>query len=873
MSNVQLKTYQKETLKSLKTYLTQARFMGAKAAYDAHTKPNVINRMSYQALPTPQENVPYVCLRLPTGGGKTLLSAHSVRIASETYLERDFPLVLWLVPSNTIRQQTLETLKTAGNPNYETLRTAFDGQFMVLDITDFEQLRPQDISGKAVIVVGTVQAIKTEESNTDSRKVYAHNESLESHFGKIPAGFTSYDKTAEGADTGKTRYSFVNLMRMHRPLVLVDEAHNNATKLGFEVFQRINAACVIEFTATPASNSNILHRVSAMELKKEEMIKLPIVLTEHQTWEAAVRDSILTRKRLEALCQQEDRYIRPIVLFQAENQGQENTWQVLKKHLISNENILENKIAIVTGEQRELDGINLLDPACPIDFIITVQALKEGWDCSFAYVFCSLASIHSAKDVEQILGRVLRMPYAKRRSHEDLNCAYAHVSSTSWPNALKQLYDRLVDKMGFEEEEVDNSIETRQPSLNLSDHASFNGAFRTPEPMVLQLRENADMGCFSEADRQAFIIEETDGGIVAKVVGTLSTEAQEKLVKCVSLENQAAAKITLQVQQATLQRAVAPVNRGEKFVIPQLCLRIDGELEVPDDGVFLYAGNWQLTGHAELTKNEFSLQTDGTTFAIDIEDGKLRHQFVAQTKQLDLDLVDTGWTVNHLSQWLDKRLRQDDIPQPQMLEFIRRTIIWLESKRNIPLTALTRARFILHKVLDSKIRQLRQQAKKSGYQLLLFAPEARPEVSVEKSISFESKSYYPQRFYRGALHPQKHFYAEIGEMNGEEIECAKAIEMHPKIKYWVRNLERDPCAFRLPTSTDYFYPDFVAILNDERVLVVEYKGEHLRNADTAEKENIGTVWANKSNGKGLFLMAWTIENGMNLQQQIATIIG
>ena len=284
---------------------------------------------------------------------------------------------------------------------------------MVLDITDFEQIRPHDLSGKAVIVVGTVQTIKTEESNTDSRKVYAHNENLEPHFGKIPAGFTGYDTIAAGADAGKTRFSFVNLLRMHRPLVLVDEAHNNATKLGFEVFERINAACIIEFTATPAGNSNILHRVSAMELKKEEMIKLPIVLTEHQTWEAAVRDSILTRQRLETLCQQEDRYIRPIVLFQAENQGQENTWQVLKEHLINNENIPENKIAVVTGEQRELDGINLFDPACPIDFIITVQALKEGWDCSFAYVFCSLASIHSAKDVEQILGRVLRMPYAK----------------------------------------------------------------------------------------------------------------------------------------------------------------------------------------------------------------------------------------------------------------------------------------------------------------------------------------------------------------------------------------------------------------------------------------------------------------------------
>ena len=435
-----------------------------------------------------------------------------------------------------------------------------------------------------------------------------------------------------------------------------------------------------------------------------------------------------------------------------------------------------------------------------------------------------------------------------------------------------QLHDRLVDKMGFEEEEIDSSIETRQPSLNLGDNAGFDGAFRAPEPAVLHLKEKADISGFTAEDRQAFVIEETAGGIVAKVVGALSSEAQDKLVACVARENRAVAKVNLQVQQATLHRAIAPVNRGEKFIVPQLCLRIDGELELPDESAFLYAANWRATGHAELTENEFSLQDDGVTFAIDIEDGHIRHHFVAHANQFNLDLVDTGWTVNHLSQWLDKRLRQTDITQPQMLEFIRRTIVWLEGARKIPLTALARGRFILQKVLESKIRQLRQQAKAFGYQLLRSAPEAKPEVSFENSISFEPDSYYPPRLYRGAFSPRKHFYPMIGEMNGEEIECAKVIEMHPKVKFWVRNLERDQCAFRLPTSTDYFYPDFIAMLDDGRIMVVEYKGEQLRNEDTAEKDNIGKVWASKSNGKGLFLIAWKAEKGMNLQQQIAAII-
>lgn len=98
---------------------------------------------------------------------------------------------------------------------------------------------------------------------------------------------------------------------------------------------------------------------------------------------------------------------------------------MIKKYLVEQENIDESKIAIATGDQRELDGIDIFDPKCPIEYVITVEALKEGWDCSFAYVFCSFAQRHSTKDIEQLLGRVLRMPYAKTREQEELNKAYA----------------------------------------------------------------------------------------------------------------------------------------------------------------------------------------------------------------------------------------------------------------------------------------------------------------------------------------------------------------------------------------------------------------------------------------------------------------
>src|ERR1039457_3115222 len=120
-----LKKYQTETLDVLQKYLEAARTVGAKPAFDDMDKPGVRDPCAYRPLEG-LETVPYVCLRLPTGGGKTLLSAHTVKIAADAYLERDFPIVLWLVPTNTIRAQTLETLKRPGNPNYEALREAFD---------------------------------------------------------------------------------------------------------------------------------------------------------------------------------------------------------------------------------------------------------------------------------------------------------------------------------------------------------------------------------------------------------------------------------------------------------------------------------------------------------------------------------------------------------------------------------------------------------------------------------------------------------------------------------------------------------------------------------------------------------------------------
>lgn len=173
-------------------------------------------------------------------------------------------------------------------------------------------------------------------------------------------------------------------------MVIMDEAHNARTSLTFEALKRVFPSCIVELTATPDTSrrtgSNVLHHVSAVELKAEDMIKLPIVLTVHlEGWERAVGDALRTRKRLLELAAGESEFVRPILLIQAENKDKPANVEAVKKYLIENEHVQEGQIASATGEQRGLDKINLFDRACPIDIVITVQALKEGWDCSFAY--------------------------------------------------------------------------------------------------------------------------------------------------------------------------------------------------------------------------------------------------------------------------------------------------------------------------------------------------------------------------------------------------------------------------------------------------------------------------------------------------------
>ncbi len=852
-----LKKYQTDTLTLLRQFLEEARFGNHAAAFETHRTQSARLAMPIPYRPLEKlESTPYICLRLPTGGGKTFLSAHTISVAAQAYMEQDTPLVLWLVPTNTIRQQTLETLKNPRHPNREAIAQVFGSQVLVLDIADFTQIRPQDIKGKAVIVVGTMQTLRVDK--TEGRKVYAHHEALEPHFVNIPKTLEGLEKIEEGADKGTIKYSFRNLLALHSPLVIVDEAHNSTSPLSVEVMQRINPACIVEFTATPAGNSNILHSVSASELKSEQMIKLPIVLTEHQTWQEAITASVQTREKLLTLAKQEREYIRPIVLFQAEDKGHEITYEIVLNYLMEQEKIPRERIAIATGNQRELDGVNLFDPNNKVDFVITVEALKEGWDCSFAYVFCSVATVHSKKDIEQILGRVLRMPYATKRVQDELNRAYAHVSEDSWKNAVPELQDRMIS-MGFEAQEAQQAI-LPQPSLFPEDNTG-QLTLRQPEIKVV-LSAKPDLSKFTvEELSQVTTNQVADGEVEYKITGTISPEFAEKLILAAPKKDRDIVEKTIAVQQ--LQMPKTPSQRGEPFTVPQLCMFVDGQWEVATKSWFLDPRDWNLlTYPAELTEIEFNIREEADTWLIDVQGKHLTTKFLGTETLFDLSDSPTNWTVNSLSQDLERKVRQDYLRPEVLLEFLRKTIVYLNESRKIPLSDLVRARFILEKALRDKVKACYADAMAKGYQTSLFGPQAAVETNYEYGFSYPTDPFqYPAHwYYKGRYIWNKNYYPLVGELDSapddEEFLCAQAIDRNMAVKCWVRNLSKSDTSFKLPTSTDYFYPDFVALLNDGRILVIEYKGKpYETNDDSKEKMNIGELWESKSKGKGLFLMA------------------
>ncbi len=863
---LQLKGYQEKTLESLRIYLRACdTLQDANLAFYQTTSQLWERGIPYRPIKEPSDlaDIPYVCLRLPTGGGKTLLACHAVGVANKEYLKKENSLVLWLVPSNTIREQTLGALRDTSH-HYRQALDAGLGRVTVMDVAEALYLQAGILLGSTVIVVATLQAFRVEDR--EGRKAYESSGALQHHFDGLPSLILD---NLDRAESGVIPYSLANLMRIHRPLVIVDEAHNARTELSFDTLARFRPSAIIEFTATPDSSknpSNVLHSVSAAELKAENMIKLPIRLETRTDWQSLLSDAIAERIDLEKKAEVERHksgdYIRPIMLIQAQprRHGRETlTVDVIERALVDDHRIPENQTARATGEDRGLEGIDLKEEKCEIRYIITVQALREGWDCPFAYVLCSVAEQRSLGAVEQILGRVLRLPYCTKKDDGDLNKAFAFVASPNFVEAAQNLVDALVEN-GFNRQEAEDFIKPIEPRESL---LPLQPGQHEPMVKIIELSEVPDPEKLPLVLRDKVIINLDKKTItVKKVLYPDEVRAVEDILS----KDEARGKWSYEAnrhREEVKQVFKSPSERGFTIRIPVLCFKRGEQLELFEEDHLLEKG-FDLKGFdPKLTDQEFSiLSTEVGQFGeIDVgAEGRIRSKFIPElNRELKLIEVVHHWTDTQLVDWLDENLLFLELSSQDKGIFLTSMVGDLLDHHGMALSQLVRKRFELRKIAEEKIRGYRKEARTRTYQELLFGEDkGQIIVSAERCFTF-SPEQYPARFHCKASDSfRKHYYSKVGELEeeGEEFLCAQTLDEMNEVEFWVRNLERqEKFSFWLQTATDKFYPDFVCKLKDGRYLVVEYKGaDRWSNDDSKEKRRLGELWALKSDGRCLFIM-------------------
>lgn len=871
---IRLKDYQERVLKSLKDFLQRVVRDGRPddAFQSVLIENGWRNPLPYNFVDSEgglNRETPYVCLRVPTGGGKTLLACHASGIAQQELLQADRSIVLWLVPSNTILSQTAEALRDSRHPYRHALEQEC-GPVEVLTIEEALRLSRATVDGQTVVIVATIQSFRVED--TTGRKVYEPSGSLPEHFLNLPA--ERLRGLFPGPD-GKPVPSLVNVLRLHRPIVIVDEAHNARTDLSFSTLGKVNPACILEFTATPQqvkNRSNILHSVSAAELKAADMIKLPVrVITRHPGQrDELLAEAISHRSNLERVADSEGQatgeYLRPILLIQANAVAD---CEPLREKLVQEFGIARDAIKISTAKIEELDSIkDIASPNCPVTVIITVQKLREGWDCPFAYILCSLRETRSATAIEQITGRILRLPGAKPKVRPELNSAYVFSISASIGEVLEELREALVAN-GFSKFEAELNLRVGPEPLS----------FWSQEETILVRPSDFDneaMARHQSSFAERVEINPQSGTVTIRV--PLDAPTAQALESCVT-SPEGKAKIREALERVTERdkmmggtgesRALSPYEKGLDFTIPLLSVQEGGDL-FEFESTYLLEHPWKLSlKDASLPASyDPTKRPQGQLGDLDIGDkGNLQTQvnerpeigFVAELQQQALVLsTNRDWTLESLVSWLDRHIEHQDIPVSESAEFLRKAVQGVMAKFGIrEMDILAADRFRLRDEIEAQIEQYRKAERETVFQTFM---DLGSPLVVDSKIALDLKrmQYEPSWLYQGAFQFQKHYFgSKPGELvhGTEEFECAQAIDGHPNIEYWIRNLVRKPSSFRLQTSSDWFYPDFLCLLKDGRVLVVEYKGKDRYTADDAkEKRLVGKVWESRSRGRCLFSM-------------------
>lgn len=875
-----LKDYQRETLAKLAEYCDAVRMHAARDtarperdAYEAMTGRQYFSTPGF-------EGVPYVCLRLPTGGGKTLLAAHAVGTIGRGLIGTDRPACLWITPSTTIRDQTRKALQTRHHPYQQALEDAVSSSIEVVTLEEALTTPRTMQADAALVIVTTIQSYRIQDERGEelaaTRRIYRDNGYLQSAFENLPSWAKSELACDEG---GNVNLSLANALKLRRPIVIMDEAHNARTPTSFDSLARFGPSFVLELTATPEQRhdpqhptnprfaSNVLHAVSALELKNEGMIKLPVDLESRTDWLEVLAATVQRRDELETLADQAERevglpFIRPIALIQAQAASkarETHTAEKVKAALLERfgDKVKPEYVAICTGTIDEIGDTNLMETHCPIRYVITVDKLREGWDCPLAYVLGSIGNAATATAVEQLIGRILRMPNACPTRVPALDRAYAFVLSDNVVRTAMQLRDRMVETCGFDERSAEEAL--RVTATQTQERLGLGRIPLSAAPAPGSLPpELAQKTRYDEASKTLVLTDLLDRHEVQTLCESLTEPADRETVE------------TFWQRERPVGIAVKPLGQYAKpFRVPRLVIKQGNHRSLlePEE---LDTFSWDLDEcPVILTETEFSSDVHvGSAAVIDLDAnrGGLFTTATGDVRLRQLQLIGEGddWTETELTRWLDRELHRDDsflgLPLKESQPWLHRVVSHLVCDRKSSLPVIVRRRHALSQLLRTKIADHgRRQARRATERLFANTPDA-VETSDEFAVRIEEQNYAPSQLFDSGHKFRKHAFDLIAHMNGEEAECATRIDGHPNVARWIRNTEHPTQGgFWLPKSPGRFFPDFIVELRDGRIVLVEYKmGKLANDSEEQHKRAVGQLWAKRSHGRARF--GWIVDH-------------
>lgn len=420
--------------------------------------------------------IPNVCLKVPTGGGKTLLGVAAVERLQTDLFTQQTGMVLWVVPSDAIYKQTWKQLANREHPYRQMLERASGGRVKMLEKNDAFTKRDTDENLCVMLLMLQSSARQSKETLRmfrDSGRFTTFfpieddttaNEALLSSIRNLDCNDLSDYGWQEGIAPGSVsvKQSLGNVLRMVRPVIIVDEGHKAYSETARETLCGFNPKFILELSATPNANgkhhSNVLVNVSGQALKDEQMIKLPINLINEDKSEWKHTLSLAHAKLAELekdagqLQNETGRYIRPIMLIRVERTGKDQRDSAFvhaedaREYLMEKLGVNENEIRLKTSDKDELGDDDLLSEMCPVKYIITKDALREGWDCPFAYVLTVLSKMTAKTAITQMIGRVLRQPHARLTQKPSLDECYVYTFDQDVMEAVAGVKQGLEDE-------------------------------------------------------------------------------------------------------------------------------------------------------------------------------------------------------------------------------------------------------------------------------------------------------------------------------------------------------------------------------------------------------------------------------------------